>query len=246
VRKSVEPGLVSGRGQEFFSGVRAELPLLPAVIPFGMIYGVLALEAGIPASLALGMSSIVFAGSSQFAATQLIGAGASAAVVVATTLILNLRHSLYSSSLAPFLSRLSARWKWLLGYLLTDEAYAVTIARYRRSENGTSLHHAHWFFLGAGLCLWTTWQMSTAAGVFLGAQIPRDWSLDFTLPLTFIGLGVPTLDNRPTLAAALVGGAAAVALAGLPYRLGLMIAALAGIIAGLWVDRRANLPSEAG
>jgi predicted branched-subunit amino acid permease len=88
--------------------------------------------------------------------------------------------------------------------------------------------------------------MSTAAGVFLGAQIPRDWSLDFTLPLTFIGLGVPTLDNRPTLAAALVGGAAAVALAGLPYRLGLMIAALAGIIAGLWVDRRANLPSEVG
>jgi len=224
--------------REFLSGIRAELPLLPAVIPFGMIYGVLALEAGIPAGLSLAMSSIVFAGSSQFAATQLIAAGASSAVVVATTFILNLRHSLYSSSLAPYLSRLSARWKWLLGYLLTDEAYAVTISRYRRGGDEASLRQAHWFFLGAGLCLWTSWQLSTAAGVFLGAQIPRDWSLDFTLPLTFIALGIPTLQDRPTLAAALVGGITAVVLAGLPYRLGLMIGALAGILAGLWADGR--------
>jgi predicted branched-subunit amino acid permease len=74
--------------------------------------------------------------------------------------------------------------------------------------------------------------------VFLGAQIPRDWSLDFTLPLTFIALGIPTLQDRPTLAAALVGGITAVVLAGLPYRLGLMIGALAGILAGLWADGR--------
>jgi 4-azaleucine resistance transporter AzlC len=203
-----------------------------------MIYGVLAIEAGLPQSLALAMSSIVFAGSSQFAAAQLFGTGASAAVIVATTLILNLRHVLYSSSLAPYVARLSARWKWILGYLLTDEAYAVTIAHYRRDEGGDPRPSAHWFFLGAGLCLWTSWQLSTAAGVFLGAQVPRDWSLDFTLPLTFIGLGVPTLKDRPTLVAALVGGGVAVALAGLPYRLGLMLAAIAGIVGGLVAEKR--------
>jgi 4-azaleucine resistance transporter AzlC len=203
-----------------------------------MIYGVLAIEAGIPQSLALAMSSIVFAGSSQFAAAQLFGTGASAAVIVATTLILNLRHALYSSSLAPYVARLSTHWKWILGYLLTDEAYAVTIARYRRGEGKDPPPPAHWFFLGAGLCLWTSWQLSTAAGIFLGAQVPRDWSLDFTLPLTFIGLGAPTLQDRPTLLAALVGGGVAVALAGLPYRLGLMLAALAGILAGLGAEKR--------
>lgn len=224
--------------RELLGGVQAELALLPAVIPFGMIYGVLAIEAGIPRNLALGMSSIVFAGSSQFAAAQLFGTGASAAVIVATTFILNLRHALYASSLAPYLARLSTRWKLLLGYLLTDEAYAVTIARYRRSEGEEPAQPAHWFFLGAGMCLWASWQLSTAAGVFLGAQIPRDWSLDFTLPLTFIGLGVPTLQDRPTMAAALVGGVTAVALAGLPYRLGLMLAAVAGIMAGLWAEQR--------
>jgi 4-azaleucine resistance transporter AzlC len=226
--------------------VRAELPLLPAVIPFGMIYGVLALEAGIPPSLALAMSSIVFAGSAQFAATQLIGASASAVVVVATAFILNLRHALYSFSLAPYLGHLSAPWKWLLGYLLTDEAYAVTAARYRRNEREAGPRDAHWFFLGAGLCLWTSWQLSTAAGVFLGAQIPRGWALDFTLPLTFIGLGVPTLHDRPTLLAALVGGALAVAMAGLPYRLGLIAAALAGILAGVWADHRRGEVERSG
>jgi 4-azaleucine resistance transporter AzlC len=227
-----------GPAREFVGGVRAELSLLPAVIPFGMIYGVLAIEAGLPRNLALAMSSIVFAGSSQFAAAQLFGTGASAAVIVATTFILNLRHALYSSSMAPYLARLSAGWKWLLGYLLTDEAYAVSIARYRRREDEKPGPPAHWYFFGAGMCLWISWQLSTAAGIFLGAQIPRSWSLDFTLPLTFIGLGVPTLQDRPTLAAALVGGVTAVALVGLPYRLGLMLAALAGIVAGLWTEQR--------
>lgn len=224
--------------REFLDGVRAELSLLPAVIPFGMIYGVLAIEGGLPQSLALAMSSIVFAGSSQFAAAQLFGTGASAAVIVATTLILNLRHALYSSSLAPYMGRLSTRWKWILGYLLTDEAYAVTVAHYRQAARADPPPSAHWFFLGAGLCLWISWQVSTAAGVFLGAQVPQDWSLDFTLPLTFIGLGVPTLKDRPTLLAALIGGGVAVALAGLPYRLGLMLAAIAGILAGLLAEKR--------
>jgi 4-azaleucine resistance transporter AzlC len=237
---------VAGPAKEFVGGVRAELPLLPGVIPFGMIYGVLALGAGIPPGLAFAMSSIVFAGSSQFAATQLIGAGASAVVVIATTSILNLRHSLYSSSLAPYLRSFSPPWKWLLGYLLTDEAYAVTIARYRRRERVDSPDHAHWYFLGAGVALWVSWQLSTAAGVFLGAQVPRTWSLDFTLPLTFIGLGVPTLRDRPILIAALCGGGTAVALAGLPYRLGLMVGAMAGILAGLWAERRQAHAGKSG
>jgi 4-azaleucine resistance transporter AzlC len=229
---------------EFAAGVKAELPILLGVIPFGLIYGVLASGTGLPTSLALAMSSIVFAGSAQFIATQLIGAGAPALVLILTTLVVNLRHMLYSASVAPYVKHLRLRWKWLLAYLLTDEAYAVTILHYQAADHAHPVHK-HWFFLGAGLALWSTWQASTAVGIFVGAQVPASWSLDFTLALTFIALVVPALKDRAGWAAALVGGTVAVLAAGLPFKLGLILAALIGILAGLGVERYAASPSSA-
>ncbi len=219
---------------EFLAGVRAELPILLGVLPFGLIYGVLALEAGLPPGLALAMSSVVFAGSAQIIATGLIAGGASAVVLVLTTFVVNLRHLLYSASVAPHTRHLARPWKWLLAYLLTDEAYAVTILHYEPAGGHSGPQpNAHWFFLGAGLTLWSAWQASTVLGVVLGAQVPASWSLDFTLALTFIGLVVPALRDRPAIAAALVAGAVAVLAAGLPLGLGLIVAAAAGIAAGL-------------
>src|SRR5512136_1714836 len=118
------------RRSEFVAGIKAELPILLGVTPFGMIYGVLAMGAGLPANAAMAMSSIVFAGSAQFVGAQLIRVGTPGIVIVLTTFIVNLRHMLYSASIAPHLAHLSRRWKWLLAYLLTDEAYAVTITHY--------------------------------------------------------------------------------------------------------------------
>ena len=119
---------------EFLAGVRAELPILLGVAPFGMIYGALAIGAGLPRGAAQAMSAIVFAGSLQFVATQLFATGAPVLVLLLTTFIVNLRHMLYSASLAPYLHKLPARWKWSLAYLLTDEAYAPTILHYRQGE----------------------------------------------------------------------------------------------------------------
>lgn len=234
--------------QELFSGIKAELPILIGVIPFGMIYGVLALSAGIEPGTAQAMSAIVFAGSAQFIAAQLVGAGAPGLVIVLTASIVNLRHALYSASVAPHLKKLGPKWKWSLAYLLTDEAYAVTITHYIRTQDEAAAHNPqsahgnpslqHWFFLGAGLALWTTWQISTAVGIFLGTQIPASWSLDFTLALTFIALLVPSLRDRPSLFAAAVAGLTALLTTGLPLKLGLVVASLAGIIAGLWSESR--------
>ena len=109
--------------------MRDELPILLGVVPFGMIYGVLAIGAGLPWPVAFGMSSIVFAGSAQFVAVQLIGGGALWPVILLTTFVINLRHMLYSASLAPYLQTLGRPWRALLAYLLTDEAYAVIITR---------------------------------------------------------------------------------------------------------------------
>lgn len=225
----------SARG-EFWGGVKAEAPILLGVFPFGAIYGALAIAAGLPPLPAMAMSSIVFAGSSQFIGASLFATATPGLVIVLTTFVVNLRHMLYSASLAPHLKSLRPIWKWLLAYLLTDEAYAVVITYYYRDDAPPATKH--WYFLGAGLTLWTTWQFSTAIGIFLGGQIPPQWSLDFTLALTFIALVVPAFKERPSVAAALSAGVVAVVTYNLPYRLGLMAAALAGIGLGLWLGSR--------
>jgi predicted branched-subunit amino acid permease len=142
---------------------------------------------------------------------------------------------LYSASLAPYLASLSTRWKVLLSYLLTDEAYAPTVIHYEK-EGITPF--SHFFLLGAGLALWTDWQISTALGIFLGAAIPESWSLDFALPLTCIAMVVPVLKNRPAIAAALSAGVIALFAYALPYKLGLIVAALVGIIVGTILEGR--------
>lgn len=228
-----EPTRVTRR-REFLSGCRDELPILLGVAPFGMIYGLLALSAGLSAGAAQAMSSIVFAGSAQFVSAQLIHERAPGGVIVLTVLVVNLRHALYSASMAPHLRPLGKGWKAGLAYLLTDEAYAVAITRYLRDAGRAEISpHRHWYFLGAGLTLWAAWQWSTAIGIFVGARVPASWSLDFTLALTFIALVVPSLKDRAGGAAAVSAGVLAVLGAGLPYKLGLPLAASGGVLAGL-------------
>jgi 4-azaleucine resistance transporter AzlC len=227
---------------EFLAGVRSEIPIVLGVIPFGLIFGVLARQAGLPPALGQSMSLVVFAGSAQFIGVELFAAGAPALLILATTFMVNLRHVLYSASLAPFVSHLPARWKWSLAYLLTDEAFATAVVHYHRPGPVT---HRHWFFLGAGLGLWLPWKLSTAAGILLGAAIPDGWGLDLTLALTFIGIVVPTLNDRPHAGAALSAGIVAVVAAALPYRLGLMAAALVGITVGVLLERSSGKRSTA-
>ena len=179
------------------------------------------------------MSSILFAGSSQLIAAQLFHEAAPGLVIVLTIAVVNLRHMLYSASLAPYVSSLPMRWKVLLSYLLTDEAYAASIIHYEK-EGVTP--YSHWFFLAAGFSLWLTWQVSTALGIFLGSAIPASWPLTFALPLTFIAMVVPALKTRPTVAAALSAGVIALLAYSLPYKLGLMLAALVGISVGTLLE----------
>ena len=228
---------MSEQSKQFWAGVRSEIPLLIGVFPFGLIYGALALGAGLSPGAAQMMSSIVFAGSAQFITAQLVHEAAPAFVIVLTIAVVNLRHMLYSASLAPYAASLPTRWKVLLSYLLTDEAYAPTILHYER--NGIS-PHAHWFWLGAGYALWMTWQTSTALGIFLGTALPESWSLDFALPLTFIAMLVPVLKGRPAIAAALSAGVVALLAFSLPYKLGLILAALVGILVGTALEGRAS------
>jgi 4-azaleucine resistance transporter AzlC len=220
---------------EFYSGVKAELPILVGVVPFGLIYGILARDAGLTALQTQAMSAVVFAGSAQFIMAQLFAIDTPALVIIITAFLVNLRHALYSASLSPYVKQLSQRWKYGLAYLLTDEAYAVTIIHYRESSE---IKHKHFYFLGSGLALWTTWQISTAAGILVGSVIPAALPLDFFIALTLIALVVPNLEDKAGLVSALVAGTISVIAFQLPFRLGLVMAALVGIAVGMLVEEK--------
>ncbi len=227
--------ILKTRAQEFWNGVRDEAPILLGVVPFGLVFGALAISAHLSTMAAQAMSSIIFAGASQIIAAQLVGTGTSGLVILMVVFVVNLRHALYSASVAPHVKDLKTGWKLLLAYLLTDEAYAVTITHYNREPD---LSYRHWYFFGAGLTLWSSWQVSTAIGIFIGAQIPASWPLDFVLPLTFIALVVPAIKDRAALAAVLVAGLIGLLAANLPYKTGLLAAALIGIVTGLVLEGR--------
>lgn len=226
-----------GRLAEFRAGAFAVAPLALGSIPFGIIYGVLAVQAGIPPVLAMAISTIVFAGSAQFMITQLVAAGAPGLVIIGSVLTINLRHALYSAALARQLSHLGTAWKALLSYLLTDEAYAAALKRFASAGDTT---HRHYFLLGSGLGLWGVWQFSCVAGVTLGTGIPTHWSLDFAGTLTFIAIVVPLLRDRAAWMAMAAAGATAIVAFALPYKLWILGAALVGMGVGVAVERSAR------
>jgi 4-azaleucine resistance transporter AzlC len=231
------------RQSEFFQAVRDMLPLLIGAMPFGIIFGALAVSAGLSVGQALGMSLLVFAGSAQFIVLALLGTGAGAAVLLLTTLVVNLRHALYSATLQPFVRHLPARWRIPLAFWLTDEAFAVVQHRYAA---GDSSLYKHWYFFGAALAMYLNWQLCTLIGVLFGQSVPNlaAWGLDFAMLATFIGVVVPVLRNRPQVAAALVAGGVALACHCWPYKLGLLAAAASGIVVGLLLERHAARAGE--
>jgi len=214
---------------EFRRGVRDVVPLLLGIVPFGFIAGIATVNAGLGLPEAVGLSAIVFAGAAQLAALELIGRDAPLAIVVATAVVINLRMLMYSASIAPHFQTLSRRTKAAVAYLLTDQAYALSIARYRTEDSPRRVA----YYLGVAVTLWAVWQATTVAGVVLGTSVPESLGLEFAVPLVFLALLVPAMEDRPTTVAGISGGVVAVATAGLPLNLGLLAGATVGIVAGL-------------
>lgn len=229
------------RVQEFSQGVRDMLPMLLGAMPFGIIYGSLAVAAGLSPWQTLAMSVFVFAGSAQFIAISLLSSGVGLTVLLLTTFVVNLRHALYSASLQPFVRHLPARWRMGLAFWLTDEAFAVVQHRYALADQSLN---KHWYFLGAALAMYSNWLLCTVIGLVFGQSVPNlaEWGLDFAMLATFIGIVVPMLRNCPQVAAALVAAAVALACYDFPYKLGLMAAAFSGILVGVVLERRSDLP----
>ena len=217
---------------EFIAGAKAITPLVIGAIPLGIIFGTLAQSSGLSFGGAIAMSALVFAGSAQFIALGLLATGTALPIIILTTLVVNLRHLLYSLSLVTHVRNLSAIWEIVLGFWLTDEVFAVVINRYRKGERS---RYKHWYYLGAAIFMYTNWQICTLVGLTLGHLIPdaASWGLDFAMSVTFIGMVMPYLNNKPMFIAVMVSGIMALLTNNLPHQSGLIVAAIAGITAGM-------------
>ena len=223
------------RRAEAWTGARESLPMLLGAAPFGVIFGTLAVPSGLSPAGALAMSLFVFAGSSQFIALTLVASGTGLAVILLTTLVVNLRHALYSATLLPHVAGLRQRWRIPLAFWLTDETFAVVQLRYGAPDTSP---HKHWYYLGSCIAMYVNWFLWTLTGVMLGRSLPglQHLGLEFAMAATFTGIVVPMLRNRAMLGAALAAAGVALAARGLPYKLGLMLAALAGVTVGVLLE----------
>lgn len=211
-------------------GVRAMLPWLLGVAPFGLVIGVSAAQADIPTLAGWLTGPAIYAGSAQVATIEMLDAGAAPLAVVATALAINARLVLYSGTMASHWRCTPRWWRILAPYLLVEPSFAVGIDRYQRSPDRQGAH-AH--YLGGALVLWVTWLTAIAVGATAGAQLPTGLHLEFVIPLFLVGEVLPRLTTRAMRRAALTAVAVAIIGHAVPLQLGLVAAIVAGLAVGI-------------
>ncbi len=226
---------MQNRRQAYLQGAKDALPSLIGLTPFGLIVGTASTAAGMDPWLALAMSIIVYAGASQLAAIGLMVQSAPILIVLATVLVVNLRFVMYSAALAPFFRELPIGRRWIMSYALTDHLFALVNTRF--SRDGTH-RHVDAYFIGGAVPTWLMWNVMVAIGIFAGTLVPKEWSLDFAIPLVFLALVFPALQSRAHWVTAATAATAAYFTTPLPMKLGLIAAALTGVVVGSWLDYR--------
>lgn len=221
----------------FLHGITQSLPFLIVIIPFAVLFGVVATEAGLNVAQVMGFSVLVLAGASQFTAVQLLSDNAPTIVIILSALAVNLRMAMYSAALLPWLRDATGRQKAWIAYALIDQTFALSIQHYERHPR-LGLQQRLAYFAGGALVLCGPWMVATWAGATLGDLIPEDIALDFALPITFLAMIAPMLRTTAHLAGCFVAITAALLLAGLPSGLGLLIAAPLGMATGAIVEAR--------
>lgn len=228
----------------FWAGFRDSAPFILVAGPFGMLFGVLAAEAGLNVLEALAFSLAVFAGAAQFTALQLMQEQAPTIIVLISALAVNLRMAMYSASLTPYLGAAPLWQRAFAAYLVVDQSYTLSIVKFE-TEPKMTVPQRMAYFAGTNGIIAPLWMAATCIGAFVGAQVPDSWGLDFVLPLAFLAMIGPMLRTPAHLAACFTAIVTALLAAGLPYNFGLIVAGLTGMIVGaqteLWLERHKAL-----
>ena len=221
------------------AGARAMVPWLAGLVPFGLVIGVSAAQADIPALAGWLTGPLIYAGSSQVATIGMLDAGGAPVMVVASALIINIRLVFYSATMARHWRDTPWWWRLAAAYLMVDPSVAVGLDGYRR----LSPRRAHAHYLGGAVLLWVSWLAAIGVGATVGAGWPAWLHLEFLMPLYLVGQTVPKL-AQPAQRRAIVAAAATALLAlSAPLQLGTALAIAVGVAAGLTVRPDEPAPS---
>ena len=218
--------------KNFFKGIKDTGPLMIPVVPFGIIFGVLAIDLGLTPLTTIAMSVIIFGGASQIVFIQLLSGGASSLVAITSVGVINSRHFLYGAVLTEYLEKLTLIKKLMISYLVTDQTFAVS-SKYFKDHKTNDKSHYH--LLGAGITLWTTWQLTTIIGIFLGSIVPDEWGLKFAIPLTFLAIIVNEFRKLDHVLVMLISGISSLIFFDIPFKAYIIITPLIGLLSALLI-----------
>ena len=225
----------------FTKGALHGSPFLLVIAPFGLLFGVVASEAGLTIIETMAMTIFVIAGASQFTALALLSEHAPTLIIIVAALAVNLRMAMYSAALVPHFGNAPMRWRALAAYFMIDQTFAVAVKQYQSTPNWSVTEKLSYYF-GSAAIICPVWYGSTFLGAVIGEAIPKSYSLDFAIPICFIAIIAPMIRNLPHLVTALVSVTVALCLSWLPYNIWLLISALLAMMAGAqteyWLERR--------
>nr|WP_091666058.1 AzlC family ABC transporter permease [Massilia sp. PDC64] len=214
-------------------GFQVGLPTLFGLGAWGIVVGVAMVKSGLTVLQASAMTLIVYSGSAQLASLPLIATGAPIGVIFATAFVVNLRFVIFSALLAPHFSHLPLLQRFYLGHISGDLTTALFLQRYPSTapERGKLS-----FLKGLLYPSWVAWQVGTFVGIFLGSAVPTEWQLGFAGTLAILCILVPLVMNSAALCGVLVAGVVSVLAHGLPYKLGLLVAVLVGMVTAIAIE----------
>ncbi len=221
---------MSSKFSIFKKGLLDISPLLIPVIPFGIIFGAIGIELGFSPLITYATSLIIFGGASQIVFIQLLSGGASSLVAITSVGVINSRHFLYGAVLTEYLEKLSLIKKLLISYLITDQTFAVSNKYFKNHKIN---NHSHYHLIGAGVILWTTWQVTTIIGIFLGSIVPEEWGLKFAIPLTFLAIIVNDFRKLDHVLVMIISGISSLIFFDIPFKAYIILTPLIGLLSAL-------------
>jgi len=219
----------------YWQGVRDAAPFILVVVPFALLFGVVATEAGLKVIETMAFSTMVFAGAAQFTALQLLTENAPTAIALITALSVNLRMAMYSAALTPHLGKAGLKQRVLAAFFMADQSYACSVLAFENNPDW-SIDCKMAYFFGTITAISPFWCAFTLVGALVGTAIPASFALDFAVPITFLAMVAPMLRTAAHVAAALVSITVSLLFAFLPFSLGLIVAGFAGMMAGAQVE----------
>lgn len=219
----------------YLAGFRDGSPFILVIVPFAMLFGVLATEAGLSVFETLSFSVVVIAGAAQFTALQLMTEEAPTLVVLASALAVNLRMAMYSASLTPHIGGAPLWQRAIAAYFTVDQSYAVSITKYETEPNMNPAEKIAYFF-GTVSPVCPLWWVFTLIGALIGEAIPASFALDFAVPITFLAIIAPALRTRAHVGAAISAAALSLMFFTVPYNLGILLAGIGGMMVGARIE----------